>query len=528
MRKDYFIFFISLTFLSIIGIVFIQAYLIYTAFQNKEEQFSLSVNQSLNEVAQKLEEKEFQSYLGAFQNLLDSIGTSRESNLTQMFVFQEENTANNSRSIYSYGILEKDYGDLNIANLGPIFNHPKLLKDYKKIKITTIFNDIFQEGNRLRTNISESTEIEDINEIDKAKYRSIFLGIANKNPIDKRINKLELEQLLRKELDKREIKIPFEYAVLKTTYPTEIQSINYLNNLENTQKYRSSLFLDSKGYSEIELVVVFPQKKQYIFSSIMEISLLSLLLSLVIAGVSIRAIYQMSRQKKISQLKTDFMNNMSHELKTPIATINIALEAITNTKIYTDKEKFNNYVAMIKEENQRMLRQIENVLYLAQLEKGRIEQKIVLLDIHEILEKAISHFLLIIEKRRGGYLKKHFETKSAMIKVDVNNFLNVFTNLLDNAIKYSQSRPKIDIFTKNENSNIIIKIKDQGIGIKKSSQKLIFDKFYREQEGDIHNIKGQGLGLSFVKKTIELYKGSIEVKSDKGKGSEFIIKLPIK
>jgi len=508
MRRGYFIIFISLTIISIIGIVSIQSYLIYTAFQDKEEHFSLVVNQSLNEVREELEEKEFQSYLGAYQNLLDSLGKSSETNLTEMFIFQDKNDTNNSRSVYSYGILEKDYGNLDISNLGPVFNHPDLLlKDHKKIKITTIFNDVFQERNRFGSSIKNLTEIENMSEVDKAKYKSIFLDIANKSPIDKRINKLELEQLLEKKLDKREIKIPFEYAILKETYPTLIQSPSYLNNIKNT---------------------VFPQKRQYILSSIIRISLLSLLLAIIITYLSIRAIYQMGRQKKISKLKTDFMNNMSHELKTPIATINIAVEAITNSKIYADEKKFNNYVAMIKEENQRMLRQIENVLYIAQLEKGRVEQKIELLDIHKVLEKAISHFLLIIEKRDGGYLKKHFEAKNIMVKIDGDSFLNVFTNLLDNAIKYSRDKPKIDIFTKNDSNNLIIKIKDQGIGIKKPNQKLIFDKFYREQGGDIHDIKGQGLGLSFVKKTVEFYEGTIDVNSDEGKGSEFIIKLPIK
>jgi two-component system phosphate regulon sensor histidine kinase PhoR len=235
---------------------------------------------------------------------------------------------------------------------------------------------------------------------------------------------------------------------------------------------------------------------------------------------------QLIKQRQISEIKTDFINNMTHEFKTPIATINLALDAIKNPKIIDDKEKVQKYLQMIKDENKRMHAQVENVLRISKLEKKELEINKESNDIHSIIEDAIDHVNLIIDDRNGS-ITTHFDaTRTSVLLNDV-HFTNVFVNILDNAIKYSPDNPVIDICTENVKEFVIVKIKDQGAGMTKAAQKRIFEKFYREHTGDLHNVKGHGLGLAYVKRILDDHNCQIFVESEKGKGSTFIIKVPL-
>ncbi|MCB0476048.1 MAG: HAMP domain-containing histidine kinase, partial [Flavobacteriaceae bacterium] len=210
----------------------------------------------------------------------------------------------------------------------------------------------------------------------------------------------------------------------------------------------------------------------------------------------------------------------------PIATINLALDAIKNPKIIDDKDKVLRYTEMIRQENKRMHGQVENVLRISKLEKNQLDLTKEVVDFHEILNDAITHVELIINDKKG-YIKTHFEAERSEVMVSRFHMTNVIVNMLDNAIKYTLEDPKIDIYTENVANSILIKVKDQGIGMAKNVQKHIFDKFYREQRGNIHDVKGHGLGLSYVKKIVEHHQGTIYVESEKGKGSTFFIKLPL-
>jgi two-component system phosphate regulon sensor histidine kinase PhoR len=217
---------------------------------------------------------------------------------------------------------------------------------------------------------------------------------------------------------------------------------------------------------------------------------------------------------------------MTHEFKTPIATINLALDAIKNPKVIEDKAKVHRYLQMIRDENKRMHAQVENVLRISKLEKKELEINKESTNIHEILEDAIEHVNLIIEDRQGS-ITTHLEATRTTVLLNEMHFTNVLVNVLDNAIKYSSDVPIIDVYSENIKDFIIIRIKDQGIGMSKVAQKRIFEKFYREHTGDVHNVKGHGLGLSYVKRIIEDHNGQIFVESEKGKGSTFIIKIPL-
>ena len=255
-------------------------------------------------------------------------------------------------------------------------------------------------------------------------------------------------------------------------------------------------------------------------------AILSILFTLIIVVAYSSALSQLIQQRQISQIKTDFINNMTHELKTPIATINLALDAIKNPKISGDQEKVKRYMKMIREENKRMHAQVENVLRISQLEKNELNIKKEKQELHDIIEDAITHISLIVENRLG-YVKMHLGALKTSILANDSHLTNVIVNILDNAIKYSEDAPKIDLYTENVKNSIILKIRDQGIGMGKVAQKKIFEKFFREHTGDLHNVKGHGLGLTYVKRIIDDHHGQIWVESERGKGSTFIIKLPL-
>lgn len=217
---------------------------------------------------------------------------------------------------------------------------------------------------------------------------------------------------------------------------------------------------------------------------------------------------------------------MTHEFKTPIATINLALDAIKNPKIINDNEKVLRYLRMIREENKRMHAQVENVLRISKLEKNELNISKDRVDLNDLVEDAVTHVELIVEDRKG-YIKTHLNAQQTSVLANDTHFTNVIVNILDNAIKYSPESPKIDVFTENAGTNVILKIQDQGSGMSKAAAKRVFEKFYREHTGDIHNVKGHGLGLAYVKRIVDDHQGFVSVESEKGKGSIFTIKLPL-
>ncbi|MEJ6792471.1 MAG: HAMP domain-containing sensor histidine kinase, partial [Lacinutrix sp.] len=240
----------------------------------------------------------------------------------------------------------------------------------------------------------------------------------------------------------------------------------------------------------------------------------------------VTALKQIMKQRKISEIKTDFINNMTHEFKTPIATINLALDSITNPKIIDDKEKVHRYLRIIREENKRMHAQVENVLRISSLEKNELNISKEGISLHDLIEDAISHTELIVEDRQGHIETELMATKYCILANET-HFTNVLVNMLDNAVKYSLDAPKITVITENIGNSILVKIKDEGSGMSKAASKRVFEKFYREHKGNIHNVKGHGLGLAYVKRIVEDHSGHISVTSEKEKGSIFTIKLPL-
>lgn len=234
----------------------------------------------------------------------------------------------------------------------------------------------------------------------------------------------------------------------------------------------------------------------------------------------------MMRQKKIAEIKTDFINNMSHEFKTPLATISVASDSLANDKIATDPDKVKYYSGLIKQENLRMKKQVETVLNMSKLERNEMPLHLKETNVRELIKSIAESFQLIVNERNGSLITEFNATKYNF-RVDEFHLSNALINLLDNANKYSPETPEIKVSTRNEGNWYVIEISDKGMGMESTNKNKIFEKFFREETGNIHNVKGQGLGLSYVKKIIENHKGQIHVDSHKGKGSTFTIKLPI-
>ena len=511
--------------LSLIGIILVQLYWILISLDKNEEEFKYHVQQVLGNVSNKINENELVSFYNYYNKLIDSTGKIPKQEELKEIYFYERDKKTNETIIYTNTLVAENYSingsffdkNANSVNFGKIISKRK----------TEYFNgNSINDGNlKVRSlpdiSINKSGSV---TSLDKANFEVTFKDVVSLKPIQERVSADQLGKYLKDELHKYGVKTPFEFGIYSNGLATKIRSENFKYNSNST--YGIPIFLDNEGMSMYQLLVSFPQKNKFVFSSLIGISTLSLLFTLVIVLTYSSALNQLIKQKQISEIKTDFINNMTHEFKTPIATINLALDAIKNPKIIDDKEKVQRYLQMIKEENKRMHAQVENVLRISKLEKNELDISKEPRDVIEIIEDAIEHVSLIVEDREG-VIHSHFNAQRSTILLNEVHFTNVLVNMLDNAIKYSPNAPIIDVYTENIKDFILIKIQDQGSGMSKVAQKRVFEKFYREHTGDLHNVKGHGLGLAYVKQIVEDHNGQIFVESEKGKGSTFIIKMPL-
>jgi two-component system phosphate regulon sensor histidine kinase PhoR len=251
----------------------------------------------------------------------------------------------------------------------------------------------------------------------------------------------------------------------------------------------------------------------------------SLVFMCIIIVCFVYAIKVIIRQKKVSEIKNDFINNMTHEFKTPISTVSLAVEALQDPDLFGEQVLRKRYLNIIKDENIRLGKQVEQVLQAAALEKNDFNLKIEKVDLKELIEDTKKHFELLVENR-GGTLSTEYSLLTGQLEVDVFHLNNILNNLLDNATKYSKDAPIIKITVEETETNFTLSISDKGIGISKEAQKKIFDKFYRVPTGNLHDVKGFGLGLSYVKTMVEAHNGTIRLDSNPGQGSVFTINLP--
>ena len=527
MNKRIFVLLLVLMSVSLIGIIFIQYFFILKNYEENNKQFSINVNYVLEETTSDVERNEFRKYVRKFRDLIANEALVDVDTLSiQNLIIIDENPEKRETIIYKNGVIEEN---LIIPKTKSYYDDIiDVISERENISIKRLSNQREEKvfsNRRIEDNLSPEQFLLKVGKISKSKevlFESAYNDISKRNPIEERIGDInKFEKIIERNLERMNINLDFEYAIFDQDSITKISSEKF--DLSN-QSYTSLIFKDENDLSNYSLKVAFPGRTPFLLGSLVSVIITSIIFTSIIIIAYVTTILLLLRQRQISQIKTDFINNMTHEFKTPIATINLALSAIKNPKTIINKDKVKKYLQMIYDENNRMHDQVENVLMISHLERNQLNIEKTKQDINEIIDLAISHVSLIVENNNGNIITEK-DADNSMVIGNETHLINVMVNILDNAIKYNDNSPEIFIKTLNIGSRVLIEIKDNGIGMSKAVQSKIFEKFYRKQTGDLHDVKGHGLGLAYVKKIIAFHNGNITVDSSVGKGSKFTIQL---
>jgi len=354
--------------------------------------------------------------------------------------------------------------------------------------------------------------------------------------IAQKFTKDEIKQIIRRVFDKHNLqKVPFEFSITSFSIGgEELVSENFykmqndtINNIRQAIALESPSGSNTEGISPQEiLVILIPHARSFIWHSMTWLIVGAILFTIIIMCAFFLTVRALLKQKKLSEIKSDFINNMTHEFKTPLATISLAVDALKNEKVFGNKEKMNYFTGIIKEENKRMNKQVETILQAALLDKQEVQLNLKKLHAHDLINSALNNIHLQVEEKKGK-LEVNLGASKDLVMADEVHFTNLINNLLDNAVKYSKDNLQIILTTQNTASQFKIKIEDNGIGMNKETLARIFEKFYRAHTGNLHNVKGFGLGLSYVKTMVDAHHGTIKPESVPGKGTSFSLSFPL-
>jgi two-component system phosphate regulon sensor histidine kinase PhoR len=350
-------------------------------------------------------------------------------------------------------------------------------------------------------------------------------NLSNSPPAKTVFSYYEMGHLIQTQLNETGVKQEFEYCITDDAVAITMNSDGFREEFfGDPEIYNINISGKTSANSEtLHLYILKPQ--DYFKNQLLFMVLGALLFTCIIIAAFVLTIRTMLSQRKLSEIKSDFINNMTHEFKTPIATIQLASDALNNEKVLSDKKNILYYRNIIKEENRRMHKQVERILNAAKLEKDEIKLQLKEVDVHDIIKKVVNNSQLQVEEANAE-LNEKLGAHNHIIMADEVHFSNIIFNLLDNAIKYTEGNPSILISTENFGNSLHIRLKDNGIGMPKEVVNNIFEKFYRAHTGNKHNVKGFGLGLTYVKRVIDLHEAKISVESVPGEGSEFTIVFP--
>lgn len=487
---------------AVVGVVWLQTDLIRTSMRVNEEKFNKNVYEALRNVVERLE----------YEEKREALSYSINGYVTSYFKTNGLNTPNSKLDIAVERSIVK----------GPLRKTQSLgdqLLDQLMDEFTNncnCYNCLAQRTNDFRTEFYQ------------------MRGMQNM-PLDERIRPDMLFEMLEQELTNNGIATDFDFGVYSTVRKnfiiindhyivSEDRPMGPSNKNIFTSRYKVHLFPNEVPAPGL-LMIYFPGKSSVVWSSLWQTVLGTVLFTGIILfcfGYTINVILM---QKKISMMKNDFINNMTHEFKTPIATISLAADSITSPMISGKADKVARFANIIKQENKRMNSQVEKVLQMALIDKRDFSLKLTSVNLHEVISRAVENIELQVEKKSGS-VNTEMEANNPMIEADLTHVSNMINNLLDNANKYSPEKPEISVLTRNVPNGVEVIVKDKGIGMSKEARKHIFDKFYRVHTGNLHDVKGFGLGLSYVKAMITAHKGQIDVKSELGKGSSFVLFFP--
>lgn len=486
--------------LSLLGLIFTQARYFQTAFKLKKAQFDYTVNKSIDEVLMDIREKNK----------------------------QQEETEQDPDPVHRLGGAGVVH-EMPLSMGAAIKNDINITVDYAQSPmeysgdIENVKEFFGQEGNSsLLSAIQRSRQ-----EIKKRLGTNYDLVLQNVQSepvlsIEDKLKNIDLKTMIAERLQNNGVTTHFEYAI-KENDQFILMSQHFFNRHPD-YVYSQKLSL-GKSKLEASLFLIFPDQMHDTLSSVF-LLLPSLIITFLLVLCFVFCIAVIVRQKKLSAIKNDFINNMTHEFKTPIATISLAAQMLKDGAVSNSPDSISRIAGIIRDESKRLTYQVEKVLQTALFTETRMKLKLKKTNLNDIVENLASKFSLRIEDK-GGQLYTHLEADRDEIYADEVHITNVISNLFDNAIKYCAKVPEISVYTRNKGNEIIISVIDNGIGIATKEQKLIFERFYRVSTGNLHDVKGFGLGLSYVKTIVEVHGGRVEVESAEGKGSRFDIILPL-
>lgn len=515
MKKGFNKILIVLMSVALFGLIIIQFYWTQKVFLSHTEEFNGRVYQALNATAEEINQLELQQYYARFEKVRNDFESSVDKPQVMSSQLIQDSAGTTYITMTRY-ILER-----SVLPISGKYNDSLISASlYSQEKTVRIPKD---SGANIIQNLTLDTE-ENFKNSTFTIERLARLDAGNR-PIENRLNFKILDSIFTKQLRIRGVQSHPQLAVLKSDSTlTKIKSEEF--QLKN-KEYTTPIFYDNENQPEFLLSTYFPDKQLSILGPIIPIIMLTIIFTIIIISVFSLAIYYMQLQRSISEIKTDFINNMTHEFKTPIATINIASDALKNDKVISDQERIRYYADLIKQENKRMNTQVEMVLRMAKLEKNQIDIQVQEFNINDLVHKSVATMRFIVNNLNGTIFEDYRASRS-IVEGDIFHLENALNNILDNARKYSKEKPQIYVSTYNEDDKVVIEVRDQGVGMSKTVLRKVFEQFYREETGNIHNVKGHGLGLAYVRKIVELHKGVVYAESEQEKGSAFFIKLPVK
>ena len=483
----------------------------------KKEQFDESVNRALYQASRNLELNQTLRYLEKDVNeterrayVQDSVGTRSGD--------PDDGTIQQS---HQYSVAGKDGTIYSSFELKTLATRPSQMP--KAMILRTDRNSISEASKSLQE-IVKNRYVYQKALLDEVVYKILYQ--ASEKPLKERINFRLLDQDIKAELMNNGINIPYHFTV-STQDGREVYRCPDYTGDGDEYTYSQLLFRNDPSNKVGVVKIHFPDMSSYIYSSI-RFMLPSVVFTLVLLVTFIFTIAVIFRQKRYSEIKNDFINNMTHELKTPIASISLAAQMLNDNSVTKSQQMMAHLGGVINDETKRLRFLVEKVLQMSMFDKKKAVFKKKNLDLNEMVETVSKSFSLRVE-HTGGKIYTEIEAVDSAIYVDEMHFQNVIFNLMDNAVKYRKPDKPLDIYlrTWNDENHLYLSIRDTGLGIKKENLKKIFDKFYRVHTGNVHDAKGFGLGLAYVHKVVELHDGEIKVESEFGKGTTFTIKLPV-
>lgn len=497
---------------SFLALLFLQVNYFEEFIEMRKEQFDESVSRSLYQAAHNMELDE--TMHGLEQEIIDSLPKTQQSSFSKQLSLAERSlNASSSINIHDDSIT---------SNLHP-FTINKSTRSQKGLILSSSrsINDAavsFQQAVKERYLYQRAL-------LDEVVYSILYQ--SSNQPLKERVNFKMLDQYLRAELINNGVDIPYHFTVSTSDGRIVYRCPDYEEKGSNNS-YKQILYPNDPPTQKGIITIHFPQMNNYIFSSV-RFMIPALIFTIILLISYICTIWIIYRSKRLNEIKNDFINNMTHEFKTPISTISLAAQMLNDPDVGKNVATFRHLSTIINDETKRLRFQVEKVLQMSMFDRRKVTFKKKELDAHKLINDVVNTFRLKVESQHGT-IDTQLKAEHTAIYVDEIHFTNVLFNLMDNAVKYKKPNEELHLVVSTRNdggSRIQICIADNGIGIKKEDLRKIFEKFYRVHTGNRHDVKGFGLGLAYVKNVIDIHKGQIQAESEFGKGTKFIITLPI-